>query len=188
MIAVNFLAYLNVMVMVASFLATPATQPDEKVVTITGGHDTDAGDRGRPVVLVAAGLDVPPEVFRKAFSKVKPAGPERGPTEDEARRNKDALLGELSKYGVTNDRLDEVSNYYRYRRESGEIWKHREAKVMAILRDGQVSGFRIDDPGAGYSSPPILSMGTKQLKAIVTLHFITDLSKNGSIEKIELQR
>lgn len=42
-------------------------------VTFTGGHETDPKDRGRPVVLVAAGLGVKPEVFREAFSGVTPS-------------------------------------------------------------------------------------------------------------------
>ncbi len=42
-------------------------------VTFSGGHETDPKDHGRPVVLVAAALNVKPEVFRKAFSGVTPA-------------------------------------------------------------------------------------------------------------------
>src|SRR5215218_9651255 len=83
-------------------------------VTFSGGHETDPKDHGRPVVLVAAALNVKPEIFRKAFSGVKPAHG-RGPTGEEARRNKEALMKVLGPYKVTNDRLDEVSNYYRYR-------------------------------------------------------------------------
>src|SRR5262245_38839813 len=92
---------------------------DMKVpVTFSGGHDTDKRDGGRPVVLVAAGLGVSPDVFRKAFRGVTPAkgGP---PTGEQARRNKQALLKVLGPLGVTNDRLDEVSDYYRYRPEKG---------------------------------------------------------------------
>src|SRR5688500_17958881 len=42
-------------------------------VTISGGHQTDARDNGRPVVLIAAALGVPTEVFRTALSGVTPA-------------------------------------------------------------------------------------------------------------------
>jgi len=66
-------------------------------VTFSGGHDTDPKDHGRPVVLVAAGLGVKPEVFRKAFSGVTPARG-RGPTGEEARRNKEALMKVLGPY------------------------------------------------------------------------------------------
>src|SRR5436190_8396245 len=85
-------------------------------VTFSGGHDTDPQDRGRPVVLVAAALGVKPEVFREAFRGVTPA---RGgkPTPEQARSNKEALLKVLKPYGITNERLDEVSDYYRYRPE-----------------------------------------------------------------------
>ena len=41
-------------------------------LTFSGGHDTDPQDHGRPVVLVAAGLGVKPEVFREAFRGVTP--------------------------------------------------------------------------------------------------------------------
>src|SRR4051794_40101505 len=90
-------------------------------VTFSGGHETDPRDHGRPVVLIAAALNVKQEVFRKAFSGVTPARGRR-PTGDEQRRNKEVLLKALGPYKVTNDRLDEVSDYYRYRPEKGELW------------------------------------------------------------------
>src|SRR5689334_10813701 len=58
---------------------TPSTAPAGPAVTLTGGHDTDPRDKGRPVVLVAAGLGVTPEVFRDAFSRVTPAPAGREP-------------------------------------------------------------------------------------------------------------
>src|SRR3954471_14804414 len=68
-------------------------------VTFSGGHETDPRDHGRPVVLVAAGLGVAPEVFRDAFSGVHPAGPgSGGPTREEAQKNKQALMSVLGKY------------------------------------------------------------------------------------------
>ena len=53
----------------------PGQVPDSKRIELnfTGGYDTDPRDHGRPVVLVAAGLGVAPEVFREAFSHVHPA-------------------------------------------------------------------------------------------------------------------
>src|SRR5262245_37904643 len=78
-------------------------------VTFSGGHETDSRDHGRPVVLVAGALGVKPEVFREAFSGVRPAKNGK-PSGEEARRNKDALMKVLQPHGVTNDRLDEVSN------------------------------------------------------------------------------
>src|SRR4051794_19750775 len=74
-------------------------------LAITGGHDTDPRDHGRPVVLIAAALKVTDDVFRETFTHVRPAGPGRnGPTDAEARANKKALMDGLSKYDVTNDR------------------------------------------------------------------------------------
>ena len=56
-------------------LACAVARADEMKVPLTfsGGLDTDPQDHGRPVVLVAAGLGVKPEVFREAFRGVTPA-------------------------------------------------------------------------------------------------------------------
>ncbi|MDB5328057.1 MAG: hypothetical protein JWM57_3626 [Phycisphaerales bacterium] len=164
----------------------PQPREDEVAVTLAGGHDTNPVDRGRPVVLVAAGLGVPDEVFRDAFSHVHPAQGGGGPTADEARQNKHELLSRLEKYGVTNERLDEVSNYYRYRRQNGEMWKHRDAAVFAVVKNGVAVSFRVADGGAGYSSPPKLSVaGVPVGAADIELHFDKDLSQNGAIGSIE---
>ena len=75
--------------------------PEEQVnapagtVVFRGGYETDPRDKGRPVVLIASALGVKPEVFRDAFSKVKPARNGQ-PTPEHARANKqvlDAYLG-----------------------------------------------------------------------------------------------
>src|SRR5437588_13008886 len=77
-----------------------------------GGYQTDPRDHGRPVVLIAAALKVPDEVFRETFTHVHPAGPGRGgPTDAEARQNKQALMAGLGPYGATDDRINEVSNF-----------------------------------------------------------------------------
>src|ERR1700761_9045826 len=80
-------------------------------VTFTGGHELAKNDYGRPINLMAAGLGVKPEEFRKAFGGVTPARG-RGPTGEEARRNKEALMKVLGPLKVTNDRMDEVADYY----------------------------------------------------------------------------
>ncbi len=55
-------------------MAAAGAKAERKVpVTFSGGHGTDPRDYGRPVVLIAAALKVKPEVFRKAFSGVRPA-------------------------------------------------------------------------------------------------------------------
>jgi hypothetical protein len=165
---------------------TPQASADEVPVQITGGRDTHPIDRGRPVVLVAAALGVPEQVFRDAFSHVRPAH-NGGPTREEAQRNKHELLSRLEKYGVTNERLDEVSNFYRYRPQNGELWRHKEAIVFATLKNGKVTGFRVAEAGYGYSTPPVLTVpGTDGPVATAVIHFDKELSKNGSIESIKI--
>ena len=155
-------------------------------VTFSGGHVTDPKDHGRPVVLVAAGLGVKPEVFRKAFSGVTPARG-RGPTGEEARRNKEALMKVLGPYKVTNERLDEVSNYYRYRPQEGEMWPTKPAKAYAVVEDGKIKKVVVTEPGAGYSSSPKATVkGLEKVQLETKVKFVTDLKKNGGIESIEV--
>jgi len=154
-------------------------------ITFNGGFETDPRDGGRPVVLVAGALKVAPEVFREAFSGVTPAAGGRQPEAGQVRRNKDALLRVLAPYGVTNDRLDEVSDYYRYQPGRGDLWRHSPARAVATVRDGVVSGFTILDPGSGYSSPPKVSVaGMADVKAEVKLAFGADFKRNGSVQAI----
>ncbi len=156
-------------------------------LVITGGHETDPRDHGRPVILVASALGVTADVFRQAFSGVHPAGPGRHPTDEEARANKQVLMAALGPYGVTDDRLNEVSNYYRYRRESGELWRHADAAGYATIDHGKVTAVTLTDPGAGYTSPPTVSiLGLEQAPLAAEVHFDTDLGRNGSIGKITI--
>ncbi len=155
-------------------------------LAFSGGHDTDPQDHGRPIVLVAAGLGVKPEVFRKAFRGVTPARDGK-PSPEQARSNKEALMKVLKPLGVTNDRLDEVSNYYRYQPQKGELWKTKSAEGYAIVEDGNVKQIVVTDPGSGYSSPPDAKIkGMESVPLTVTLHFDKDLKKNGSIENVKL--
>jgi hypothetical protein len=166
---------------------TPSLAPDvrQTPLVITGGYETDPRDHGRPVILVASALGVTADVFRAAFSRVHPAGPGRHPTDEEARANKQVLMAALGPYGVTDDRLNEVSNYYRYRRESGELWRHTPAAGYAVIDHGKVTGITITDPGSGYSSPPAVTIsGMDGAQLTAQLHFDTDFQKNGSIGKI----
>ena len=166
--------------------ATTQTDGDHVALQFDSGYETDPRDRGRPVVLVGNALGVTPEVFRDAFSGVHPAGPNSGgPTPDEARANKRVLLDKLAPYGVTNDRLDEVSNYYRYRRSAGEMWKHTAASGYAIVKEGAITGIVITNAGAGYSSTPIVTLPTMPgIKLTATVSYGTDLKTNGSIKSI----
>ncbi|MDR3406860.1 MAG: hypothetical protein P4L99_30525 [Chthoniobacter sp.] len=155
-------------------------------VVFSGGHETDGRDRGRPVVLVAGALGVPPEVFREAFSHVHPAGPDSGgPSQEEARANKAALMSALGKYGVTNDRLDTVSNRYRYVRSHNEMWPTAPAVANALVQNGVVTGYEIVSGGFGYSSPPTVSVpNVKTAPAKVELSFTKDFETNGAVSKI----
>ncbi|MGC3971752.1 MAG: hypothetical protein QM775_31745 [Pirellulales bacterium] len=156
---------------------------------ISGGHEIDRQkDFGRPVVLIAAALGVKPDVFREAFSGVTPSrgGP---PSREEAQRNKDALMRVLAPHGITNDRLDEVSNYYRYRPQDGQLWSHEEAAGHAVVIDGKVTKIVVTKPGAGYTTPPTITVpGYEQTKLTAKLHFDRDLKKNGSIAAIDLAK
>ncbi|WP_254511798.1 hypothetical protein [Anatilimnocola floriformis] len=157
-------------------------------VTIAGGHEIGREDHGRPCILIAAGLGVKTEVFREAFSGVTPAkgGP---PSEAEKRANKSALLKVLSPHKVSNERLDEVSNYYRYQPQRGELWPTTAAKAHAVVENGKVTKIVVDEPGSGYCSLPQLSVkGFPDLQLKATLHLDKDLKKNGGIEAIELSK
>lgn len=165
------------------------TEQDGVTVTISGGFDTDPQDRGRPVVLVAAALGVPTEVFREAFSGVKPAGLDSGgPTQEEARANKAALLKVLAPYGITNDRLDEVSNYYRYNGQQQATWRKTLATAVPVIENGVVTGVAITNPGAGYSSAPTVTIKGPQgtVTATATVKYTADFATNGSIASITL--
>lgn len=156
-------------------------------VTFSGGHETEKKDSGRPVVLVAAALGVKPEVFREAFSGVKPARDGK-PSKEEARRNKEALMKVLKPHGVTNERLDEVSDYYRYQPQRGELWKTTPAKAYAVVADGKVSRVVVTEPGSGYSTPPRATVqGMEKLRLKVTIQFDKDLKKNGAVSAVVVE-
>lgn len=155
-------------------------------VHISDGHEIGKNDYGRPVVLIAAALGVKPDVFREAFSGVTPARG-RGPTGDEARKNKAALMKVLAPHGVTNDRLDEVSDYYRFQPQSGKIWTNKPAKAHAIIVDGKIERIVVTEPGSGYCTPPkIVVPGYETEKFEAKLGLSKDLKKNGHIASIEL--
>jgi hypothetical protein len=156
-------------------------------VTIRGGYDTDVRDGGRPVVLIAAALNVPSDVFREAFSHVKPAPAGQEPDPAQVKLNKEALLRVLGSYGVTNDSLDKVSNYYRFNGSAGEVWPRTPAAAVAIITDGKITGIKITNPGSGYSSTPMVSIsGVEGITAAAVVSYTTDFNTNGSITSITL--
>jgi len=155
-------------------------------VRFSGGHEYGKNDHGRPIVLIAAALRVKPEVFREAFSGVAPARG-RGPTPGEAQKNKAALLKVLKPHGVTNERLDEVSDYYRFRPDSGKIWPTTPAEAHAIVEDGMIQRIVVTQPGSGYCSQPTMTIeGFKNTPLRAPLVFSTDFKKNGAISAIEV--
>lgn len=154
-------------------------------LVFAGGHETDPRDRGRPVVLVAGALGVPEQVFREAFTHVRPAPGGQEPDPQQVRRNKDALLQALAPYGVTNERLDEVSNYYRYRPQEGEMWPTQDAAGYATVKNGKITGFVITQGGAGYSSAPSVAVpGLKEGVAVAQLAFNKEFAKNGAVASV----
>ncbi|QDV49691.1 EF-hand domain-containing protein [Gimesia fumaroli] len=167
---------------------TPVSQDAPAgTVLFNGGYETDPRDHGRPVALIAAALGVEAQVFRDAFSNVKPAR-NGHPTEARARANKKVLLDALGKHGITNERLDEVSNYYRYQPGRGNLWKHTPASATAIIKDGKVTEIRILNPGAGYLTPPTVTIaGYPDLRITAILSFGKNLNTNGTIQSLTVE-
>jgi hypothetical protein len=155
-------------------------------LVFSDGHETDRGDHGRPVVLIANALGVTPAVFRDAFSGVTPAtiGP---PSPSHAQANKKILMKKLGPHGVTNERLDKVSDFYRYRPQAGELWKHKPAVATATITDGKVTGFDIVDGGYGYSTHPKIQIaGHEKVKVKAEIEFTSDLTTNGRIKSLTI--
>jgi hypothetical protein len=160
-------------------------------VVFSGGFETDQRDHGRPVILIASALGVAPEVFRETFTHVHPAGPgSGGPTREEAQQNKKALMDGLGKYGVTNDRLDAVSNYYRYPPGRGGRWKTADASANALVKDGKVVSFEIVDHGSGYTMEPTVTVPGVTAPAAykVKLAYTKQFETNGSIEAVVVEK
>jgi len=151
-------------------------------VVFSGGHETDPRDQGRPVSLIAGALGVLPDVFRDAFSHVHPAPPGTEPDSQRVHANKRVLLDALGRYGITNDRLDEVTTKYRYRRDSEEMWPTTEAQAYALVKNGKVMQYVVTSGGAGYSSPPSVSLPSlPHATARAQISFNSDFEKNGSV-------
>lgn len=175
-----------ILIVAVSVNATSHAAETKVPVSFSGGHEIGPKDYGRPIVLIAAALGVKPDVFREAFSGVTPARG-RGPSGDEARKNKAALMKVLAPHGVTNDRLDEVSDYYRYRPQHGELWPRTGAKAHAIVEQGKIKRIVVTDAGSGYCSLPEVKVeGFPKIEFKATLAFSKDLKKNGAIAAVEV--
>jgi hypothetical protein len=139
------------------------------------------------VVLIAAALGVPSDVFRSAFRGVRPAAGGRAPEPGQVHENKAVLLGALGRYGVTNERLDRVSDYYRYPPGRGQMWRHRAAAGYATVRDGAITGFTLTDAGSGYTSAPTVTVpGFERVAVRATVAYGTDMERNGSVSGLSL--
>ncbi len=162
---------------------------DSVSVTISGGLETDPRDNGRPVVLIASMLGVTPDVFREAFSGVTPSR-SGAPSGEQARANKQALLKVLAPYGISNEKLDQVSDYYRYKAALGETWPHSEATAVAIVVGGKITGIRVTHSGVGYTSIPtvVIRQGTKTYTGLAVVSYTSDFETNGSITAISIQQ
>ncbi|HZZ73619.1 MAG TPA: hypothetical protein VFE24_15305 [Pirellulales bacterium] len=167
-------------------LSTASAADRTAPITFSGGHELGQNDFGRPCVLMAAALGVQPDVFREAFRAVHPARDGR-PSGDEQRKNKAALLKVLGPQGVTNERMDEVANYYRFQPAKGEIWPTQAARAHAVIENGQIKRIVVTEPGSGYCTEPRAAVeGYAGAKLKVTLGLSKDFKLNGSIHKIEI--
>jgi len=94
----------------------------------------------------------------------------------------------LGPYGITNERLDEVSNQYRYPPGPGYMWKHVPASATAIVKDGMITGFKIINAGSGYLTKPKVSVtGFEGVKVKALVRFTQEFTTNGSIESLTIE-
>ncbi len=157
-------------------------------VVFSGGFETNPADQGRPVNLIAGALGVAPEVFRGAFSQVRPAPAGTEPAGERVRENKEVLLAALGPHGITNERLDTASNYYRYNRSRGEMWPTEPATAFAFVQNGAVTRFEITNGGSGYNSPPTVTVPSVEGRDVdVQLSFGAAFDGNGSVTAITLR-
>ncbi|GMW02702.1 MAG: hypothetical protein AMXMBFR84_38380 [Candidatus Hydrogenedentota bacterium] len=157
-------------------------------VQFSGGYETEPVDKGRPVKLIASALGVASEVFRDAFSRVNPAPAFSVPGPERVHDNKAVLMQALGPYGITNDRLDEVSNFYRYNRSLGQMWRHEDAEAYAIVQDGALDHIEMANPGYGYNTTPTATVpGYETTALIVEMAYGPDFDTNGSVASIKVQ-
>ena len=91
----------------------------------------------------------------------------------------------LAPYGITNERFDQVSNYYGYQSSLGQLWPTRPAKAYLVA--GKDGGLRyvVTDGGCGYTSPPVISVPSISVAGGgATLSFSKDFNRNGSVTSI----
>lgn len=136
-------------------------------------------------MLIAAALGVNAAVLREAFSRMRPACGGSEPSASRVRANKTVLRAAHAAHaahGVTNERLDTVSDYYRYTPGLNSLWTNRPAVASALVKDGAIIGYKLLHDGSGYTTPPVARVtGFPHAHPTVSLVFGTNLAANGSI-------
>jgi hypothetical protein len=67
------------------------------------------------------------------------------------------------------------------------LWPAKPAKGYAVVQDGKVKKVVITDPGAGYNTPPRVTVpDLPEVHLRVTLAFDKDLKKNGGVASAEV--
>ena len=62
-------------------------------------------------------------------------------------------------------------------------------RATAVITNGTITSFTIDEPGSGYtSSPTITIVGFPNVHATATIAFTTNFKTNGSIKNIALAK
>ena len=93
----------------------------------------------------------------------------------------------LKPHRVTIERLDEVSDYYRYKPQTGKLWKATPAEAYAIVEGGVIKKVVLTAAGSGYNSTPVATVeGVAKTELEVTLKFGKELETNGSIGSVEV--
>jgi hypothetical protein len=98
-------------------------------------------------------------------------------------------MNALGKYGITNERLNQVSNFYRYASWNGGIWKNTPATADALVKNGAVVGYEITNGGAGYTTPPTVSVpNVSGATPKVELSYGKDMERNGAVSAITVSQ
>ncbi len=113
---------------------------------------------------------------------MRPACGGSEPSASRVRANKTVLRAAPAAHGVTNERLDTVSDYYRYAPGRNSLWTNRPAVASALVKDGAIIGYKLLHDGSGYTTPPVARVtGFPHAHPTVSLVFGTNLAANGSI-------
>jgi len=160
------------------------TDSNGNTITISGGHETDDIDAGRPVFLIGSMLGITGEQFRDAFSYVTPE--ENGHLNDEtAQANKVKLLAQLEPYGITNDEINSVTDYYRYYPGDINIWPYAHVVLDATISNGTVTSFKVISGGHGYTSNvTIVVDGYGNIPVNAIISYTDSFETNGAIDTI----